>query len=54
MAPAPRILMAESKRDTAPAAGIGDRVLARITPLGADADYPYQARTIKKLARAAQ
>ena len=51
--PAPRILMAESKRDTGPAAGIGDRVLARITPQGADADYPYQARTIKKLARAA-
>jgi ribonuclease R len=50
----PRILMAESKRDAGPAAGIGDRVLARITPLGADADYPYQARTIKKLARATQ
>jgi ribonuclease R len=52
--PAPRILMAENKRDAAPVAGIGDRVLARITPLGADADYPYQARTIKRLARAAQ
>jgi ribonuclease R len=52
--PAPRILMVESKRDAAPVAGIGDRVLARITPLGADADYPYQARTIKRLARAAQ
>jgi ribonuclease R len=50
--PAPRILMVESKRDAAPVAGIGDRVLARITPLGADADYPYQARTIKRLARA--
>ena len=50
----PRILMVESKRDAGPAAGIGDRVLARITALGADADYPYQARTIKKLARATQ
>ena len=49
--PAPRILMAESKRDAGPVAGIGDRVLARITPLGADADYPYQARTIKRLPR---
>ena len=44
--------MTESKRDTGPVAGIGDRVLARITALGADADYPYQARTIKRLARA--
>ena len=44
--------MAESKRDAGPVAGIGDRVLARITALGADADYPYQARTIKRLARA--
>ena len=51
--PLPRILMAESKRETGPAAGIGDRVLARITRLDVDADYPYQARTIKKLARAA-
>lgn len=50
----PRILMVESKRDAGPTAGMGDRVLARITPLGADADYPYQARTIKKLARATQ
>jgi ribonuclease R len=50
--PAPRVLMAESKRDVGPVAGIGDRVLARITVLGADADYPYQARTIKRLARA--
>jgi ribonuclease R len=48
----PRILMVESKRDAGPVAGIGDRVLARITALGADADYPYQARTIKRLARA--
>jgi len=52
--PAPHIVMAESKRGTGPVAGIGDRVLARITPLGADADYPYQARTIKRLARATQ
>ncbi len=48
----PRILMAESKRDGASAvAGIGDKVLARITPRGGDADYPYQARTIKRLPR---
>ena len=50
--PAPRILMAESKREAGPVAGIGDRVLARITPLGPEADYPYQARTIKRLTRA--
>jgi ribonuclease R len=50
--PAPRILMTESRREAGPVAGIGDRVLARITPLGADAGYPYQARTIKRLARA--
>lgn len=48
--PTPRILMVESKRDGAPA-GVGDRVLARITALGADAEYPYQARTIKRLPR---
>ncbi|HET9274135.1 MAG TPA: RNB domain-containing ribonuclease, partial [Methyloceanibacter sp.] len=52
--PAPRIVMAESKRDAGPVAGIGDRVLARVTLLGPDADYPYQARTIKRLARAAR
>jgi ribonuclease R len=50
----PRILMVESKRDAGPTAGIGDRVLARVAPLGTDADFPYQARTIKKLARAMQ
>ena len=33
--PPPRILIIESKQDKGPAAGIGDRVLARITPLGA-------------------
>ncbi|HWM30269.1 MAG TPA: ribonuclease R [Methyloceanibacter sp.] len=49
--PPPRILMVESKREAGPVAGIGDRVLARITALGADADYPYQARTIKRLAK---
>ena len=49
----PRILMVESKREQGPAAGIGDRVLARITALGADAGYPYQARTIKRLPRTA-
>jgi ribonuclease R len=51
--PAPRILMVESKRETGSAAGIGDRVLARITALGDGADYPYQARTIKRLPRTA-
>jgi ribonuclease R len=50
----PRILMVESKREAGPVAGIGDRVLARITALGADADYPYQARTIKRLPRTAK
>ncbi len=50
--PPPRILMVESKREAGPVAGIGDRVLARITALAADADYPYQARTIKRLAKA--
>ena len=50
----PRILMVESKREAGPAAGIGDRVLARITALGPDADYPYQARTIKRLPRTAK
>jgi ribonuclease R len=49
--PMPRILMVESGRDQGPAAGVGDRVLARITALGSDADYPYQARTIKRLPR---
>ena len=52
--PAPRIVMAESRREAGPVAGIGDRVLARITATGPDADYPYQARTIKRLARAAR
>jgi ribonuclease R len=47
----PRILMVESKQDKAPASGVGDRVLARITPLGPDADYSYQARPIKRLPR---
>ncbi|MFO7476752.1 MAG: ribonuclease R [Methyloceanibacter sp.] len=50
--PPPRILMVESRREAGPVAGVGDRVLARITALGADAGYPYQARTIKRLARA--
>ncbi|MGH6866250.1 MAG: ribonuclease R [Methyloceanibacter sp.] len=52
--PAPRILMIESKRDGGVVAGIGDRVLARITALGPDADIPYQARNIKRLARGAR
>ena len=51
--PPPRILMVESRREAGPTAGVGDRVLARITPLGAEAGYPYQARTIKKLPRTA-
>jgi ribonuclease R len=50
--PPPRILVVESKQDKAPPAGIGDRVLARITALGADAEIPYQARPIKRLLRA--
>ena len=50
----PRILMVEGKRETDPVAGIGDRVLARVTARSGDADYPYQARTIKKLARTAR
>jgi len=50
--PPPRILIVENKQDKGPAAGIGDRVLARITPLGPDADTPYQARPIKRLPRA--
>jgi ribonuclease R len=49
--PSPRILIVESKRDSGPVAGIGDRVLARITALGKDSDYPYQARPIKRLPR---
>jgi ribonuclease R len=48
----PRILVRESKQDKGPPAGIGDRVLARISALGGDADYPYQARPIKRLPRA--
>jgi len=52
--PAPRILMVESKREGGPVAGVGDRVLARITALRSDADYPYQARTIRRLPRAAR
>ena len=51
--PPPRILMVESRRETAPPAGIGDRVLARINALDAEAGYPYQAHTIKKLPRMA-
>ena len=50
--PPPRILVVESKQDKSPPAGIGDRVLARITALGASADPPYQARPIKRLPRA--
>jgi ribonuclease R len=50
--PPPHILVVESKQDKGPAAGLGDRVLARITTLGADANTPYQARPIKRLPRA--
>ena len=52
--PPPRILVMRDKRDTGSASGVGDRVLARITPLGTDPHFPYQARVIKKLARGAQ
>ena len=52
--PVPRILVIKDKSDTGPAAGIGDRVLARVAERGGDADYPYQARVIKRLARATQ
>ena len=38
--------MTESKREAGPVAGIGDRVLARITPVDADAGFPYQASTV--------
>jgi ribonuclease R len=48
----PRILVAESKQDRGSVAGIGDRVLARISALGADPDFPYKARVIKRLAHA--
>jgi ribonuclease R len=49
--PVPRILVVSDKNDQSPAAGVGDRVLARITALGSDQDYPYKARTIKRLPR---
>jgi len=49
----PKVLIVESKRDAGPASGIGDRVLARIASIE-DEDYAYQARPIKKLARAAR
>ena len=52
--PAPKILMTDSRREAGPAAGLGDRVLAQITPQSADADYPYHARPIKRLPRAAR
>lgn len=51
--PAPRVLMVESRGNLGPTPGLGDRVLARITPQSAGADYPYHARTIKKLPRTA-
>ncbi len=47
----PRILVRESNKEKGAPAGIGDRVLARITALGPDADIPYEARPIKKLPR---
>jgi ribonuclease R len=52
--PAPKILMTNSRREAGPAAGLGDRVLAQITPQSADADYPYHARPIKRLPRTAR
>ena len=48
----PRILVIEDKRAAGPAAGIGDRVLARITALRNDSEYAYRATPIKRLARA--
>ncbi|MEM7192425.1 MAG: RNB domain-containing ribonuclease, partial [Pseudomonadota bacterium] len=51
--PAPRILMVEGRGRLAQTPGLGDRVLARLTEQGRDADYPYHARTIKKLPRTA-
>jgi ribonuclease R len=48
---APRILVRESKQEKGAPAGIGDRVLARISALRGDGDYAYQARPIKKLPR---
>ena len=47
----PRILVRESKQDKGPPAGIGDRVLARISEVSGDTEYPYQARPIKRLPR---
>ena len=49
--PIPKILMVEGRDNLAQLPGIGDRVLARLTPQKPDADYPYHARTIKKLPR---
>jgi len=49
----PRILMMENRDNFGPAAGVGDRVLARVTAQDSDADYPYLARTIKRLPRTA-
>src|SRR5262245_30343153 len=49
--PPPRILIIESKHDKGPAAGIGDRVLARLNAVRHDAT-PHQPRPIKRLPRA--
>lgn len=49
--PMPKILMVEGRGNLVQVPGIGDRVLARLTPQQADADYPYHGRTIKKLPR---
>ncbi len=50
--PAPRILMIEGNDRQGAVAGVGDRVLARLAQQKPDdADYPYHARTIKKLPR---
>jgi len=49
--PMPKILMVEGRGNLVQMPGIGDRVLARLTPQKPDADYPYHARTIKKLPR---
>ncbi len=52
--PAPRILIAPERGLTKPASGIGDRLLARLEPIGPEEDgepggYAYIARPIKKL-----
>ncbi|MEM7397723.1 MAG: ribonuclease R [Pseudomonadota bacterium] len=49
--PVPKVLMVEGRGSLAQTPGVGDRVLARLTQQKPDSDYPYHARTIKKLPR---